>query len=101
MLLLGFWVSRDVPIRKFRIGYPSGRVVNPPFKKFTQPQGDVIFKFREPIVFYKGCTFSWQSASPFEAEVSPVFEPQTSAEKKLLQIDKYQLRLMQFKKEVE
>lgn len=100
MLMLGFWASRNVPIRKFRIKYPDGRVVNPAFKKFQQPKGDVIFKFESPVSFYKGCTFSWESSAPFEAKVSPVFEAETDSERKILQIDKYQLRLMQFKKEV-
>lgn len=101
MLMLGFWTSKNVPIRKFRIKYPDGRVVNPTFRKFQQSKGDVIFKFESPVSFYKGCTFSWESSVPFEAKVSPVFEPETDVERKLLQIDKYQLRLMQFKKETE
>lgn len=101
MLILGFWVSSNVPIRKFRIGYPNGRVVNPKFRKFQQSKGDVIFKFESPISFYKGCTFSWESSAPFEANVSPIFQAENEVEKKILQIDKYQLRLLQFKRETE
>jgi len=101
MLMLGFWASRNVPIRKFRIKYSDGRVVNPRFKKFLQPKGDVIFKFENAIPFYKGCTFSWESSMPFEANVSPIFQAETEAEQKLLQIDNYKLRLLQFQKEVE
>jgi len=101
MLMLGFWASKNVPIRKFRVAYPNGAIVNPKFKKFLQPKGDVTFKFEKPVRFYKGCTFSWESSSPFKAEVSPVFEPETDFERKILQVDKYQFRLLQFKKEVE
>lgn len=99
--MVGFWASKDVPITKFRILYPNGKAVFPEFKKFQQPKGDVIFKFKEPVAFAKDCKFSWTSAVGFEAKVSPVFEPETEFEKKILQIDKYQFRLMQFKKEVE
>lgn len=99
--MLGFWASRNVPIWKFRIQYPNGRVVNPPFKKYLQVKGDVIFKFNEPVPFSKGCTFSWVSSAPFEADVSPIFQAETDNERKVLQIDNYQLRLMQFRRETE
>jgi len=101
MLMLGFWASRNVPIKKFKITHPNGQVVFPVFRKFRQSRGDVIFKFREPVAFPKGSLFSWISDTPFEANVSPVFQAETEMEKKILQIDKYQLRLLQFKQEVE
>jgi len=100
MLMLGFWASRNVPIKKFKISYPDGKAVFPDFRKFEQPNGSVIFKFREPVPFLKGCKLSWISQTAFEANVSPIFQWETEAEKKLLQIDKYQLRLLQFRKEV-
>ena len=101
MLILGFWASRNVPIRKFKITYPNGRVVYPKFRKFQQPDGSVIFKFREPVSFFKGSNLSWISSVPFEAKVSPVFQAETELEKKKLQIGDYRLRLLQFRREVE
>lgn len=101
MLMLGFWASKSVPIKKFKISYPGGKVVFPKFKKFVQAGGDVIFKFDTSVIFYKGCNLSWISSTAFEAEVSPIFEPQIDAERKLLRVGKYQFRLLQFKKEVE
>jgi len=101
LLILGFYASKNVPIRKFVISYPDGKRVSPEFRKFVQGDGSVIFKFREPVAFARGDKFSWISAVGFEAEVSPVFQAETEAEQKLLQIDKYQLRLLQFKKAME
>jgi len=99
--MLGFWASRNVPIRKFVISYPNGRKISPEFRKFVQSDGSVIFKFKEPVAFARGDKFSWISAVPFEAKVSPIFQAETEAEQKLLQIDHYKLRLLQFQKEVE
>ena len=97
MLILGFWADRNVPITKFKISYPGGRVVSPPFKKVTQADGGVIFKFKEPLSFSKGCHLSWTSVASFEAQVSPVFEPENEIEKTQLKIGDYQFRLMKFK----
>jgi len=99
--MLGFWASKNVPILKFKVAYPDGKAVFPEFRKFQQADGSVIFKFKEPVAFAKGCKFSWISATSFEANVSPIFQWETERERKLLQIEKYQLRLMQFKREVE
>jgi len=101
MLMLGFWASKNVPIKKFKITYPDGKIVYPEFRKFIQPKGDVIFKFKEPVAFAKGCKLSWISETAFEANVSPIFQAENKLDAKLLQIDKYQLRLLQFRKEVE
>lgn len=100
MLMVGFWSSKNVPIRKFKITYPDGKTVYPKFRKFEQPNGNVIFKFKDAVPFHVGCNFSWISTVPFEAKVSPIFEPETVLDKKLLKIDNYAMRLLQFKKEV-
>lgn len=101
MLILGFWVDRNVPITKFKISYPNGRVVSPSFRKVTQTDGSVVFKFNEPLSFRKGCHLSWISTASFEAQVSPVFEPENEMEKTQLKVGDYQFRLMKFKEAVE
>jgi len=60
--MLGFWTSRNAPIRKSRISYPNGKVVFPEFKKFLQADESVIFKSKEPVAFTRGCELSWKSA---------------------------------------
>jgi len=101
VLMLGFWANRNVPIKKFKISYPDGRAVFPQFRKFKQKDGSVIFKFKEPVAFAKGCNLCWISEVAFEANVSPIFQGENEVEMKLLQIDKYKLRLLQFQREVE
>jgi len=99
--MLGFWANKNVPIKKFKISYPDGKVVYPDFRKFQQRDGSVVFKFKEPVAFAKGCNLSWISETAFEANVSPIFQGETEQERKLLQIDNYKLRLLQFQREVE
>ena len=101
MLILGFWADRNVPIVKFKISYPSGKLVSPVVRKVPQSDGSVIFKFKEPLPFGKGCHLSWTSAASFEAQVSPVFEPENEIEKTQLKIGDYQFRLMKFKEAFE
>lgn len=101
MLMLGVWADRNVPIVRFKISYPNGRSASPHFKIVTQTDGSVIFRFNEPISFNKGANLSWTSAIPFQAQISPIFEPENDAEKALLKARDYQFRLMKFKEAFE